>query len=105
MRHVVAALGAALLVAAPLAARGAGGGGPEFKEKCQKAASAQIGLAKKDIQVLGKHKNADGYMVVDFHVSDGRRGFCRHVDNGKVYDVRIEGKATKAPASVAKKKK
>ena len=102
--HVLAALGAALLVIAPFAARAEGGAGPEFKEKCQKAAAKQLGLTKKDIKVLGKHKNADGYMLVDFHVSDGRQGVCRHEGNGKVYDVKVEGTASKPPASAAKKK-
>jgi hypothetical protein len=102
--HVLAALGAALLVTAPFAAR-AEGSGPDFKEKCQKAAAKQLGLAKKDIKVIGKHKNADGYMMVDFHVSDGRQGVCRHEGNGKVYDVKVEGTATNPPASAATKKK
>src|SRR4029450_4660106 len=102
MRHVVlAALGAALLVTVPFAARAEGGAGPEFKEKCQKAAAKQLGLTKKDIKVLGKHKNADGYMLVDFHVSDGRQGVCRHEGNGKVYDVKVEGTGTKAAGSGA----
>jgi hypothetical protein len=103
-RFVLAALGAALLAAAPFTVRAEGAGGPEFKEKCQKAAAKQLGLTKKDIKVLGKHKNADGYMLVDFHVSDGRQGVCRHEGNGKVYDVKVEGTASKPPASAAKKK-
>src|SRR5262245_34726564 len=101
----LAALGAALLLAtAPLAARAEGAGGPDFKEKCQKAAAQELGLKKKDIKVIGKHKNSDGYMMVDFNVSDGRKGVCRHEGNGKVYDVKVEGTATKPPASAAKKK-
>jgi hypothetical protein len=106
MRHqvVLAALAAALLATAPFAARAEGGGGPEFKEKCQKAAAKELGLKKKDIKVIGKHKNSEGYMMVDFTVSDGRKGACRHEGNGKVYDVKVEGTATKPPASAAKKK-
>ena len=102
----LSALGAALLLAAPLAVRAADSavGGPDFKEKCQKAAAAKLSLKKKDIKVLGKHKNADGYMVVDFNVSDGRKGACYHEGNGKVYDVKVEGTATQPPASTTKKK-
>jgi len=103
-RFVLAALGAALLAAAPFTVRAEGAGGPEFKEKCQKAAAKELGLKKKDIKVLGKHKNSDGYVVVDFHVSDGRKGACRAEGNGKIYDVKVEGSATKSPASAAKKK-
>ena len=103
-RHALAALGAALLATAPFAARAEGGAGPDFKEKCQKAAAKELSLTKKDIKVLGKHKNSDGYMVVDFQVSDGRKGSCRAEGNGKIYDVKVEGTATKPPASAAKKK-
>ena len=91
--HVLAALGAALLVAVPLAARAQGVAGPDFKEKCQKAAAEKLSLKKKDIKVLGKHKNSDGYMVVDFNATDGRKGACYHEGNGKVYDVKVEGTA------------
>ena len=103
IRTGLAALGAALLVAAPLAVRAADSG-PDFKEKCQKAAAQKLTLKKKDIKVLGKHKNSDGYMVVDFNVSDGRKGACYHEGNGKVYDVKVEGTATQPPASAATNK-
>ena len=43
-------------------------------------------------------------MVVDFQVSDGRKGSCLAEGNGKIYDVKVEGTATKPPASAAKKK-
>ena len=105
VRNALAALAAALLLAVPLAVRAEGGGGPDFKDKCQKAAAEKLSLKKKDIKVLGKHKNSEGYMVVDFNVSDGRKGACYHEGNGKVYDVKVEGTATKPPASATKKKK
>jgi hypothetical protein len=100
-RFVLAALGAALLATVSFAARAQD---VDYKEKCQKAASAQAGVKKKDIKVIGKHKSSDGYMMVDFNVTDGRKGTCRAEGNGKIYDVKIEGTATKAPASATKKK-
>src|SRR5215510_10675183 len=104
LRNGLAALVAALLLAAPLAARSAEVGTPDFKEHCQKAAAGKLSLKKKDIKVIGKHKNSDGYMVVDFNVTDGRHGSCICENNGKVYDVKVEGTATQAPASATKKK-
>jgi len=101
---LLTALGAALLFAAPLAVRAQTPGGPDFKEKCQKHAAEKLGVKKKDIKVIGKHKNSDGYMVVDFNVTDGRHGNCLCENNGKVYDVKVEGTATQAPASTTKKK-
>ena len=98
-RFVLAALGAAVLVTAPFAARSADST-PDFKEKCKKAAAKELGMKTKDIKVIGKHKNNEGYMVVDFNVSDGRKGACRAEGNGKIYDVKVEGTAAPKPSMV-----
>ena len=103
-RSSLAAFAAALLAVAPFAAHAADApGGPDYKEKCQKAASAKLSLKKKDIKVLGKHKNSDGYMVVDFNATDGRKGACYCEGNGKVYDVKVEGTAATPSAKPAHK--
>ena len=105
-RTAFAALLAAAFLVAPLVARAADPTA-DFSEHCKKAAAKELSLKKKDIKIIGKHKGGEGYTMVSFNVSDGRRGTCRCENNGRVYDIQMDASkpATRAPKSQTKTKK
>ncbi len=66
-------------------------GSTEVGGVCKTAVKYKLSLdAKKDVTILGKRQNSEGFTVVDFKVSDGRKGSCVHYKSGKLSDVKME---------------
>ena len=97
----VAGFALCILLASPLAAS-AGDDKPDYNASCKKKVKRELNLdEKKDIRILGKRTNSDGFIVLDFAVFDGRKGSCFQYKNGKVAEVKMQ--PAPGPASPARK--
>jgi len=96
----VAGFALCLVLASPIAAYA--DDKPDFQAICKKKVKNQLNLdEKKDIRILGKRTNGDGFIVLDFAVFDGRKGSCFQYKNGKVAEVKMQ--PAPGPASPARK--
>jgi hypothetical protein len=98
----VAGFALCLVLASPLVAL-AGDDKPDLALSCKKKVKNQLNLdEKKDIKILGKRTNSDGFIVLDFAVFDGRKGSCFLYKNGKVAEVKVQQTAP-GPAAHGRK--